>query len=291
MDMLHGLIALLALLLLAEEAVGRAARTADQQPGAAELVEALSGEDAVARLLAEQQLVQMGDRALPALEPLAMSPGYSPARQHAIHIVARIGSPAAVRLLLRTLEDEHDVRARGLVCRHIGRMGIEEAVPIIGRWLTTIRGKPVDFGGGDRWGNPRVKTRSYAWVLHVHALREIGSEKGVPILEQMLKRPHGGKAGRSLTRAYGEALTELRREAAFWKALRRLPGAQKHARILFSFFRKDTLALIRLYRDKVIRLGVEGRWVLESMADHPNFELRRAATALLKEYGRLGGQP
>jgi hypothetical protein len=42
-----------------------------------ELVDALQGEDAVARFLAEEQPVEMGDTAIPALEPLATVPGIS----------------------------------------------------------------------------------------------------------------------------------------------------------------------------------------------------------------------
>lgn len=255
------------------------------------LVEALRGDDAVARFLAEEKLAAAGNRALPALERLAASPGYSPGRRYAINIIARVGSPEAIRLLLRMLEREPDVMARAWVCRHLGRMGVQEAVPIIGKWLLTIQGKSISVGGGDRYGNPRVVTRSYAWVLHVHALREIGSEEAIPILERMFRKKHGGKAGRALMRAYRDALAELRKEAEFWRAVRRVPGLEPQVKVLFDFFRRDTVALIRLYRDKIIRSGVEGRWVLESLKKHPDAPLRQAAMVLLREYDKLGHRP
>ena len=44
-----------------------------------ELVMALSGDDAVGRFGAEQQLIAKGDEALPALERLARAPGFAPA--------------------------------------------------------------------------------------------------------------------------------------------------------------------------------------------------------------------
>lgn len=110
------------------------------------LVNALAGEDAVARFMAEERLVQMGDDAIPALEPLAASSGSAPARQYVINCLAQIGSEQAVHLLPRFLE-EPDVMVRALICRHLGRLGVEEAVPIIGKWLLTIRGKAFDYGG------------------------------------------------------------------------------------------------------------------------------------------------
>ena len=255
------------------------------------LVEALSGDDAVARFLAEEKLEAAGNRALPALERLAASPSYAPGRRYAINIVARIGSRDAIRLLLRILEREPDVMARAWICRHLGRMGVEEAVPIIGKWLLTIHGRPMDFGGGDRYGNPRIATRSYAWALHVHALREVGSEEAIRLLEEMLKKQHGGKGGRGLMRAYRDALAELQKEAAFWRAVRSVPGLEPHVKLLFDFFRRDTVALIRLHRDKVIRSGLEGRWVLEGLKEHRDARIRQAATVLLREYHKLGSRP
>ena len=168
------------------------------------LVNALAGEDAVARFMAEERLVQMGDAAIPALEPLATSSGFAPARQYAINVLAQIGSEQAVHLLLRILEEEPDVMVRALICRHLGRLGVEEAVPIIGKWLFTIRGKAFDYGG-----EPQVVNLWYAWAVHVHALREIGSEKGIPVLEEMLSVDHGGRAGREFTNTYRENLREL----------------------------------------------------------------------------------
>lgn len=266
----------------------------DRSPS--ELVAALGGEDAVARFTAEEALITIGDAGVAALEPLATSPGFTPARQYAINTLARIGSRKAVGLLLRVLEEEQDAIVRGLVCRHLGRMGIEEAVPIIGKWLLAIRGKSFDWKDPrdprvDAWGNPHSITRPYAWVLHVHALREIGSEKGIPILEGMLKTKHGGKAGRDLAKAYRVDLSELKKEAAFWRAVRRVRGLERHVKLLFDFFRRDTLALIRLHRDKVVGVGLEGRWVLQDMKNHPDEKLQRAAAALLRNYGRLQPRP
>jgi hypothetical protein len=278
--------ALIALLLWAGMA-----RAREPEPGFDALVAALDGEDAVARFLAEEKLVAAGDRALPALARVAASPGYSPGRRYAINVLAHIGGPEAIRILLRILEGEPDVMARAWVCRHFGRMGVREAVPVIGKWLLTIRGKPMDFGGGDRYGNPRVATKSYAWALHAHALREIGSEEAIPLLETMLEKPHGGRGGRQVTRAYGDALAELKREAAFWAAVRRVPGLDAHAKLLFDWSRGDTLARIRLYRDKITRSGLEGRWVLEGLGRHHDEPVRRAAAALLQAYDRLGHRP
>lgn len=252
-----------------------------------ELVRALAGEDAVARFLAEEKLVETGDAALRAVGELAKSPGNTPARQYAINVLARIGSGRAVRLLCDILEREQDVMARGVICQHLGRLGVEEAVPLICKWLLTIEGKPMGIGGGDRWGNPKVVTRSYAWVRHVHALREIGSEKAIPTLERLQKARNGGRGGQRLMRAYRDDLRELRRAAAFWRAVRRMPGLETEAKLLFRFFRSDTLALIRLYRDKVIGLGTEGRWVLEDLQKHDDAKLRRASAALLKHYNKL----
>jgi len=246
------------------------------------LVNALAGEDAVARFMAEERLVQMGDAAIPALEPLATSSGFAPARQYAINVLAQIGSEQAVHLLLRILEEEPDVMVRALICRHLGRLGVEEAVPIIGKWLFTIRGKAFDYGG-----EPQVVNLWYAWAVHVHALREIGSEKGIPVLEEMLSVDHGGRAGREFTNTYRENLRELTLEAAFWRAVRQVSGLESQTEALFLFFRRDTLAFIRLYRDKVIHLGAEGRWTLEGMRNHPDEGLQQAAMSLLEEYDRL----
>jgi len=252
------------------------------RPDAGRLVRALSGDDAVARFLAEEQLIRMGDRALPALGPLATAQGFTPARQYAIHLLGRIRSQRAARLLVRILDEDRDVRVRGLVCQHVGRLGVKAARPIIERWLLTIRGKA--FGG---WRGQASGTPLYGWVRHVHALRQIGSERSVPVLERMLERKHGGPGGGMLMRAYRENLAELRREAAFWKAVRRVRGLERHVNALFGFFRTDDLARIRLYRNKVVRLEVEGRWVLEGMRRHPDATLRAAAAALLGNYEGL----
>jgi len=252
-----------------------------------ELVSALAGEDAVARVIAEEQLIKMGDTAVPALEPLTTSPGFTLARQYAINALARIGTEKAIGLLLRVLEQEKNVKVRAVICRHLGRLGVEEAVPIIGKWLFTIQGKSFKDWDVPKGGDPQVLTPAYAWIVHVHALREIGSEKGIPILEKMLTTKHGGKAGRALRKGYRQNLSMLKQEAAFWNALRQVPGLKEHVELLFRFFRRDTLSLIRLYRDKVVRLGLEGRWVLEDMKNHPDEKLQQAATRLLKEYDRL----
>lgn len=254
-------------------------RTSDVD--ASELVAAIGGEDAVARFLAEEQLVGMGDDAVAALKPLATSSGYAPARQYTIIVLARIGSERSIRLLLEILEEEPDVWVRALICRHLGRLGVEEAVPIIGKWLYSIRGK--SFEG---W-YPGVSKPTLAWLEHVYALREIGSEKAIPILEEMRKTKHGGRGGPALRSAYQVNLTDLKSQAEFWRAVRRVPGLEPQARMLFDFFRKDTLALIRLYRDKVVRGGLEGQWVLEDMKNHPDEKLREAAAAVLSNYGEL----
>jgi hypothetical protein len=265
--------------------------TSSTQDKPSELVSALVGEDAVARFMAEEQLVEMGDTAVPVLKPLATSPGFTPARQYAINILARIESQKAIELLLRVLEQEQDVKVRALICRHLGRLGVEEAVPIIGKWLFTIQGKSLDFLNGREpqgtqpWYAWIVDW--YAWIVHVQALREIGSEEGIPILEELLKTGHGGRAGHDFMMAYEDNLRELRKEAAFWNAVRRTPGLEEEVRLLFRFFRRDSLAAIRLYRDKVIHLGLEGRWVLEDMRNHPDKKLQQAAAALLKAYDNL----
>jgi HEAT repeat protein len=274
--------ALAAWLVVVPAALAGGGRTAPGRGEAQRLVEALGGEDAVARYLAEEQLAQMRDRALPALEPLVVSSGFPPARRYAIHIVGRMGSPKAVALLLRVLRTERDVRARGLVCLHVGRLGVKEAVPILGEWLFTIRGKAFP-----RLHHPVVLKPAADWMRHAEALREIGSEKGIPILEEMLKAGHGGPGGKPLLRAYQDCLRELQDEAAFWKAVRGVPGLEHYARSLFDFFRRDTLAVMRLYRMKVIALGREGRWVLEGMRKHHRRELSAAAAAVLGQYDRL----
>jgi len=257
------------------------------QEDPAELVSALAGEDAVARFTAEEKLAEMGNEALPALEPLAISPGFTLPRQYAINILAQIESEQSIRLLLRILAQEPEVKIRALICRHLGRFGVEEAVPIIGKWLLSIRGKSFKDWDSPGGGAPQVLTPAYAWIVHVHALREIGNEKGTEILEKMLTTKHGGRTGRALTTSYQENLRELKKEAKFWGAVRQLPGLEQHLKLLFHFFRRDTLALIRLYRDKVIHLGLEGRWVLEDMKNHQDEKLRQAAIAVLKEYDNL----
>lgn len=261
---------------------GAVTRTSRPDPDAGKLVGALSGEDAVARFQAEQQLLGMADGALPALERLARTAGFAPARRYAINILARIASQKSIGVLMRILEGDRDVRVRGLICHHLGRFGVEEAVPIIGKWLLSNRGKPVR-----RMRHPVVLTEGYEWMRHAHALREIGSGKGIPILERMLDAKHGGPSGRDLMRVYRDCLRELRDEAGFWKAVRGVPGLEGHARALFHFFRTDTLATIRLYRMKVLRLGLEGRWVLGDMTRRPEPKLRKAAAALLAAYDRL----
>ena len=255
-----------------------------------ELVSALAGEDAVARFMAEEQLVEIGDTAVPALEPLAISPGFTLPRQYAINVLARIDSEKSIRLLLRILAQEPEVKVRALICRHLGRLGVEQSVSIIGKWLFTIQGKSFNDWDGPKGGDPQVLTPAYAWIVHVDALREIGSEKGIAILEKMLTMKHGGRTGRALMTVYQDNLKELKKEADFWNAVRQIPGLEKKVNLLFHFFRRDTLALIRLYRDKVIHLGIEGRWVLTDMKNHPDEKLRQAALALLKEYDKLKGE-
>lgn len=245
------------------------------------LVDALSGEDAAARFMAEERLVEIGDASIPFLEPLAKSSGFSPTRQYAIIVLARIGSEESIRLLLEILEDEPDVKLRALVCRHLGRLGVEEAVPIIGKWLFSIQGK--SFEG---W-YPGVSKPTLFWLEHVYALREIGSEKGLPILERMQETKHGGDGGRALRQAYHVSLVELKYQMEFWKLVRRVPDLEPHMRVLFDFFRKDMLASIRLYRDKIVSGGLEGQWVLEDMKNHPDKKLREAAAAILQNYGKL----
>ena len=253
------------------------------------LVEALTGKDAVARFQAEERLVVLGDAALPALGRLAASRGHTPAREYAINILARIASPKAVRLLCEILQKEPNVMVRGVICQHLGRMGVAEAVPIICKWLLTIEGQSLGIGGGDRWGNPMVVTTSYAWVRHVHALRNIGREEAIPVLEQMQRAGNGGRGGKRLMRAYQDDLRELRSEAAFWRSVRAVPGLEDEVARLFRFFRRDPLALIRLYRDKVIGLGTEGRWVLEGLQKHSDPRLSEAAERVLAHYGKLRG--
>jgi HEAT repeat protein len=243
------------------------------------MVKALGGGDAMSRFLAGEGLIEMGDGALAALEPLAKSPGYTPERQRAIHIIGRIGSPRAGSLLVAILEHEEDVRIRGLLCMHLGRMGTEEAVPVIGRWLLTIRGKVMDS-----WDKPEVLTPTYEWMRHVYALEEIGSEKGIPVLEEMVMVPNPGRGGKEFTRACQESLGELRREAAFWKAVREVAGLEREAKVLFEFCRKDTLAVMRMYRTRIVGLGTEGRWALQDLAKVDNAEVQRAAGAMLAHY-------
>ena len=252
---------------------------AKQSPS--QLVADLSGDDAVARFMAEEELVKMGDVAIPALRPLATSPGFTPARQYAIIILARIGSEECIRLLLEILEKEPDVKLRALVCKHLGRLGVEEAVPIIGAWLFGIQGE--SFEG---W-YPGVSSATLFWLEHVYALREIGSEKGIPILERMRNTKHDGGGGRTLRQAYHVNLLELKHQMEFWKLVRRAPDLEPQMKMLFDFFRRDILASIRLYRDKIIRGGLEGQWVLEDMKNHPDKKLREAAAAVLKDYGKL----
>jgi hypothetical protein len=249
------------------------------------LAAALSGEDAVARFLAEEQLVEMGDEAVAALKPLATSSGFSPGRQYGIIVLARIANEHAISLLLEILEKEPDVRLRALVCTHLGRLGVEEAVPIIGEWLFTIEGESLPGP------YPGVSKPTLFWLEHVYALRAIGSEKAIPTLERMRKTRHGGQGGNAMRMAYQECLVELESQAKFWGAVRRVPGLEPDVRLLFEFSRKDTLASVRLYRDKIVRGGLEGQWVLEDMRNHTDEKLRKAAGRLLTHYGNLGIQP
>jgi len=249
---------------------------------AKQLVATFSGDDAVARFEAEERLTAMGDDALAALAPLATSTGYAPARRYAIHTVAAIGTPKAIDLLLRVLKNERNIHARGLACMHLGRLGVEEAVPLIGKWLSTIRGRPIG-----QFRHPVVLKPAGEWMRHVDALREIGSEKGIPILEAMIKAGHGGQGGRALMRTYREALFELQREKTFRDAVRSVPKLEVKVKVLFDFFRRDTLARIRLHRMKLVGLGTEGRWVLEDLRKHPDAKTRDAAAAVLSAYPRL----
>ena len=252
-----------------------------EDANAVELVAALSGEDAVARFLAEEQLVELGNDAVDALKPLATSSGFTTGRRYAIIALARIASDDAIKLLLAILEEEPDIRLRALVCTHLGRLGVEEAVPIIGKWLLTIEGKSLPG-----W-YPGVSKPTLFWLEHVYALRTIGSERAIPILERMHKTRHGGQGGNALRTAYQECLVELNRQAKFWQAVRCVPALEPDVQLLFDFFRKDTLASIRLYRDKIVHGGLEGQWVLEDMQNHPDEKLQRVAASLLSHYGNL----
>jgi HEAT repeat protein len=258
------------------------AAPAETNAEADKLVKALGGEDAVARLLAEERLVAMGDEAVPALEAVAVAPGETPMRRYALNALGQIASGKAVAVLLQVLDKEEDVILRGLVCEHVGRLGVEEAVPIIGRWLATIRGKPLP-----RATHPVVLKPLYAWMRHAHALREIGSEKGIPILEDMSRAGHRGPGGKPLMKDYNDCLRELKKEAAFRAAVRELPGLEDHLKVLVKFCRRSDLARMRLYRMKVIDGGRQGRWVLEDLTKHPDAKLRDAASALLQSWGAL----
>jgi len=86
-------------------------------------------------------------------------------------------------------------------------------------------------------------------------------------------------------------LYELKQQVLFWDKVRRVRDLEPHVRLLFNFFRKDTLAWMRLYRDKIIRGGLEGRWVLEDMKNHPDEKLRKAAAVVLRNYGKLQVHP
>ncbi len=90
--------------------------------------------------------------------------------------------------------------------------------------------------------------------------------------------------------AYQACLVELESQAEFWRAVRRVPGLESDVKLLFDFFREDMLASIRLYRDKIVRGGLEGRWVLEDMKNHTDGKLRKAAGMLLTHYGNLRTQ-
>ena len=270
---------------------GRPSVTRMPDHDASELVDALQGEDAVARFLAEEQLVEMGDAAIPALEPLAAAPGISAAREYAINILGEIGTKKAIEVLLAILDREQEPLVRAVVCRHMGRLGVEEAVPVIGRWLYTVQGKSFAWthykDNRKLMGSRRPLSPAFAWMEHVYALRGIGGESGIPILETMVKTRHGGEAGKQLMKTYREHLAELNRESEFLTGVRRIPGMESQVKRLFDFFRRDDLAIIRAYRAKVIRGGTEGRWVLEDVQKHPDARLSRAAASLLSSYGGL----
>jgi hypothetical protein len=257
----------------------------------ARLVALLGGDDAVALYSAEGRLVEMGDAAVPALEPLATAEGITTSREYAINILGEIGTRKAIAVLLRILDREREPLVRAVACRHLGRLGVEEAVPLIERWLCTIRGKAFHWrhyeDNRKLMGSRRPLSRAFAWEEHVYALWRIGSPKGIPILEEMAKTRHGGDAGQELTKTYREHLSELKRAAEFMDAVRRVPGLDDQVRQLFAFFRTNDLATIRAYRAKVIRGGLEGRWVLEGMRKHRDARLQRAAAALLKHYDTL----
>ncbi len=246
------------------------------------LVRALDGEDALARFRAEEELVKMGAASVGALRSLALSRRFTPARQRAFNVLARIDTGNARALLIDALKRERGAAARGALCLHLGRMGAKEAVPIIGRWLRTIEGKSFP-GASEPW----VKEPFYHWVRHVHALRDIGSEDGIVILERLSGKRHAGEGGRILTRAVRQNLAELGREVAFRKAVRQVAGLEIHLDRLVAFFRRDDLARIRCYRDKVIAGGREGNRVLIGMRRHSDVDLRAAAGALLEHYGDL----
>jgi hypothetical protein len=247
-----------------------------------ELIAALSSDDAVARFEAEEKLIASGDASLAAMAGHATSRGSGPVRVRVIHIVGQIGTPRAQALLVRILAREPDVQLRGLVCRHLGRLGAEEAVPVIGKWLQTICGKPMP-----RMQHPVVLSDNYGWMCHADALREIGSEEGIPILERMIRAGHRGPSAQAFMRTYREALFELQRERTFRHAVRGVRGAEAAADALFGFFRRDTLARLRLYRMKLVALGTEGRWVLEDLRRHPDGKVRDAAKKLLATWPRL----
>jgi hypothetical protein len=261
------------------------------KPNDSQLVMALSGEDAVARFMAVEELTKMGDTAIPSLEPLATSSGITLERKYAISILGSVGTEKAVEILLRILEKEQDVHIRGMVCHHLGWLGVEEAVPIIGRWLYTIQGKSFDWldprDGKKIYGSARILCPVSAWMEHVYALWRIGGKEAITILETMVKTKHGSDAGKELMFTYKQHLAELKKEEAFLDEVRRVPGLESHVKRLFSFFRSDKLAIIRLYHDKIIRGGLEGRWVLEGLKNHPDPELRQAAATLLKHYEKI----
>jgi len=248
----------------------------------------LGSQDAVAEAQARQQLPAMGERAVAALAARTAPGQVFAGRMIAVELLGQIGTPAARDRLLELLKDEKNLAVRGQIIMQLGYLREDRAVPLIADWLGTIGPRALDDVPGGKEFQP-----STCYLRHLEALGMIGDESTIPVIEQFRRKippgiGYGGFISNFVDSGAREAVEEVKQKSAFRKAVSRQPGLDRETAAMFAFCRRDPLARLRLYEDKVIRHTPEGKATLATLAGHSDPAVAQGARALLEKWDELG---
>ena len=254
-----------------------------------DLIVALSGPDALAEFHASRALVAKGDEAVPALERLVpMHRDASlPPRMIAVELLGEIATDKARLALIRLLDTETNLAVRGQLCRELGALREERAVPVLTKWLDTIGPDALNDVPG-----PKEVQPSTCYARHLEALGMIGDERAVgPIQAFDRKVPanvgYGGWLTGMIHQAVQNALDDIRENTSFWQAVRNQPGLEKDITPLMNCLHTDPVASFYNHAGQVKRHTPEGKTVLEDLVRNPDPAVARGAKALLDHYGSL----